>query len=821
MQQIWATVAEDYAPFNVDVTTEDLGTDRIERSSSSDAVYGTRVLVTPSDAPFQQICSRQCGGVAYLNVFDDVGSSHQPAWVFPQALGNNAKSIAEAASHEAGHNLGLEHDGTATLGYYTGRGLWAPIMGVGYERPLVQWSAGSYSGANNAQDDLAILTGYLGARQDEASGSAATPSTLPVGEAVIGTRADVDAFVLGTCAADALVTVRPAVMAPNLDVRATLVDAAGVVRATDAPVSGFGDGTTATGLGASVTVPSEGEGWVLTVEGVGEGSWAGGGYDDYASLGAYTVSAPGCDGALADGVPGEPGGLEGRAGGTDTLTLTWSEPPTEGSGPVTGYVVGRSGSDTTEEVDADTRSHTFTGLSAGTTYELSVRAVNATGAGRTATVSSRTTDPAPVAPSAPRDLTGRYFQGSGQIEAYWTEPASTGTAPVGGYNVFLDGGFVGQMPATSRGVALTRTGGFAEGQYVVGVAAASSAGSSSISTVQVTVDLPDRPANDDVANATPLTGVSGITFGDNTYATAEGTDPLPPTSYAAGGYSVWYSWTPSQDGPVEMRTSGGVFGRDTTLAAYTGQPGALTQVAGADDTYIAHAGISYAAVAGTRYLVAVDGFPGTSGSGPFTLSWSQRVPQAPSAPSQVTAEPGDNSATVSWTAPDSNGSPITAYTVTSSPEGATETVTGEATTATVAGLTNGTAYTFTTTATNALGESLASAPSNEVTPRSADTASPVVSDFDFSPKSVEVNDGAKAVTVSVRLADATGAVAPTMILASESTSQTLGFGSMTRVSGDARNGLYERTVTVPTTAAAGGWSVRLYPVEDTLGNRDS
>ena len=41
---------------------------------------------------------------------------------------------------------------------------------------------------------------------------------------------------------------------------------------------------------------------------------------------------------------------------------------------------------------------------------------------------------------------------------------------------------------------------------------------------------------------------------------------------------------------------------------------------------------------------------------------------------------------------------------------------------------------------------------------------------------------------------------------------------MTRVSGTAQDGVYERTVTIPTTAAPGTWSVTLYPLRDTLGN---
>ncbi|MBI2172181.1 MAG: fibronectin type III domain-containing protein [Chloroflexi bacterium] len=89
----------------------------------------------------------------------------------------------------------------------------------------------------------------------------------------------------------------------------------------------------------------------------------------------------------------------------------------------------------------------------------------------------------------------------------------------------------------------------------------------------------------------------------------------------------------------------------------------------------------------------------------------------PGAPQNVQAFAGNAQATVTWTAPASNGgSPITSFTVTSSPEGKTATVNGSTFVATVTGLTNGAAYTFTVTATNAIGTGLASAPSNVVTP---------------------------------------------------------------------------------------------------------
>ena len=101
-----------------------------------------------------------------------------------------------------------------------------------------------------------------------------------------------------------------------------------------------------------------------------------------------------------------------------------------------------------------------------------------------------------------------------------------------------------------------------------------------------------------------------------------------------------------------------------------------------------------------------------------TLSFTKKRPDAPII---GTATLGNAQATVSFTEPSSNGgSAITSYTATSSPGGITGTISQSGSgDITVTGLTNGTSYTFTVTATNAIGTSVASVASNSVTPSTA------------------------------------------------------------------------------------------------------
>jgi hypothetical protein len=223
VQLVWQIVAEDFAPFDVDVTTEDPGDAALARTSSGDLAFGTRALITPSSSAQGAICPRGCGGVAFVGTFNEIGSAAaQPAWVFPHMLGDDPKAIAEAATHEVGHNLGLRHDGHGADDYYLGHGAWAPIMGVGYYQPVTQWSIGDYAQATNTENDLAVIQDHGLARVvDDHAATAATATGLGAGTAVrrsgvVTTRSDVDVFAAElTCAGTLNATAEPDPLAPE------------------------------------------------------------------------------------------------------------------------------------------------------------------------------------------------------------------------------------------------------------------------------------------------------------------------------------------------------------------------------------------------------------------------------------------------------------------------------------------------------------------------------------------------------------------------------------------------------------------------------
>ncbi len=163
----WAETAEDYAPFNINVTTDA-------------SIYAA----TPANRRVQIIATTTCdwygcgyGGVAYLDVFG-TGDYYGTGW----AWNRYANSLGVTISHEAGHQMGLGHDGNSGTEYESGHGNWGPIMGGPFGRSYAQWSKGEYPDASNQEDDLLIIRNTLGEVIDDAGDSAAsaTPLSLPV-----------------------------------------------------------------------------------------------------------------------------------------------------------------------------------------------------------------------------------------------------------------------------------------------------------------------------------------------------------------------------------------------------------------------------------------------------------------------------------------------------------------------------------------------------------------------------------------------------------------------------------------------------------------
>ena len=341
IQNVWAFVAEDFAPFDVNVTTMDPGADAITRDSSADQLYGSRAVVT-NDTTGQSRCG--CGGIAYVGVFNSTSSHayYQPALVFTQGVGYGAKNVAEALSHEVGHNLGLVHQGvTGGPGYYTGHGSWAPIMGVGYYKPISQWARGEYAGANSGQDELSVMNSLgLSYRTDDHGNDAASATVLSgpltagaTSPGVISTPADVDTFRVDLpSAGDVTITASPTAVGANLDMRLTLRDAAGNVVASEDELSTHTAHDHAQGLGAEVLLTGIAAGtYYASVEGVGARSAATDGYTDYGSLGQYVldVTTAASDApVVTSAAPGElTTGIAYRHAFTATATgggaLTW------------------------------------------------------------------------------------------------------------------------------------------------------------------------------------------------------------------------------------------------------------------------------------------------------------------------------------------------------------------------------------------------------------------------------------------------------------------------------------------------------------------
>ena len=179
MVRVFNQVSEDFRPFNLNITTDS------SVYFAAPATRRQRIIITPTSSWYGS-----AGGVAYVESFR--WGLEIPGFVFSTLLGNNAKSVSEATSHETGHTLGLYHQSqyNSSCGFVneynpgTGSGEigWAPIMGNSYSRNLTLWHNGPNSfGCSSMQSDLDILASAangFGYRTDDVGNTTATAAAV-------------------------------------------------------------------------------------------------------------------------------------------------------------------------------------------------------------------------------------------------------------------------------------------------------------------------------------------------------------------------------------------------------------------------------------------------------------------------------------------------------------------------------------------------------------------------------------------------------------------------------------------------------------------
>lgn len=291
IRDVWRRVAEDFMPFRINVTTD------IKVYEAAPETSRQRVICTPTTA-----AAPGAGGVAYLNSWNWSGDT--PCWSFYSV----GKSAAEVISHEAGHTLSLTHDGRTNPneGYYGGHGSgatgWAPLMGVGYNQPVTQWSKGEYQNANNSQDDLALIVSQNNSvtyRADDTGSTLATarylelyPGGVAFAEGVIERTGDADAFRFSTTGGAVFLRANPAPGAwANLAIQATLHDAAGNLVASNNPQST---------LWALISTAVTNGTYTFRVTGAGRNDPLNSGFTSYASLGYYSITGTVANARLPD-----------------------------------------------------------------------------------------------------------------------------------------------------------------------------------------------------------------------------------------------------------------------------------------------------------------------------------------------------------------------------------------------------------------------------------------------------------------------------------------------------------------------------------------
>ena len=346
-----------------------------------------------------------------------------------------------------------------------------------------------------------------------------------------------------------------------------------------------------------------------------------------------------------------------------SLKVQWSAPASNGGASISSYTATASDGTTTHTCTwtSGPLECTISGLTNGTSYDVTVVATNAAGSSTASNATAETPATVPTAPTI--TLVDRVL---GTISVTWSAPSSTGGADITDYTVTAvpnDASSNVECTWTTGDGSLTcdLTSVVDTADYSISVVATNSAGNSTASTSSNSTGF-------SVPGAPTLTSVTA----------GNGTLTLIFTAGSTGGLTI------------------------TDYAYSTNGGSTFTTFASVDGPYVI-TGLTN----GHAYSIKLAAF-NDLGQGASSNAISATPATTPSAPRWLHGVRGNGSATLLWNPPATNGgAAITSYLV-SDMAGHTCTATAPATTCTVTGLTNGTTYTFTVTATNSAGTSAAS-----------------------------------------------------------------------------------------------------------------
>lgn len=287
---VYLRVAEDFSPFDVDVTL-DPGT--VFEPGPGDA---TSLFVVDIQKKVGECCVYS--GEVTLKSFDEKSDERRLIRLTSPERDERPSATADVISHLLGHAIGLRDElvnaatgatsGSRYRGHATARGWWAPIMGSPGWADVSQWSRGEFNFSVYKDDSLAAIQKVIPLRADDAADTPDRAAELKVIVAegiasgkvsgIIGQPNDRDLYAIRAGEGPLRVKLTPSPVGANTSLRVSLLDSSGF------PIS----------LGPYYPLPYMIKRlgiYFLEVSSSGEGDPRSSGFSDYGSLGSYELEA--------------------------------------------------------------------------------------------------------------------------------------------------------------------------------------------------------------------------------------------------------------------------------------------------------------------------------------------------------------------------------------------------------------------------------------------------------------------------------------------------------------------------------------------------